>query len=412
MKRIFYGWVITGCAFFALMVSNGLTFGGITVFDESMLAEFGWTRSTLKFRDLLTMTLAGALSPFAGALADRFGVKWLMVFGGALLAVALLLYGFIGSAGQMYAIHIAFAVTLATAGIVMGVILISRWFVKQRGTATGLALVGTSAGGALFPLIGAWLIPQVGWRTSLMILAAFPVALVFVVLALVRDRPASMGLEPLGAGTGPGGGAGGGASPAGGMEFREALRTPAFWLIAAAGMLTFYAILGTSGHVFLHLRGLGVPVQEAARGLSWLFVMGLAGKIAFGFLADRFDHKRVLLVDIGVMLAGSLALASMRPEAFWPFVILFGLGWGGIYTMLQLLTIDLFGLKAAGRILGTRTVLDALGGGLGPWLPGLLFDRTGGYQLPFVIITGCVVLTFAAAAALRVRPGGSVHAAA
>ena len=408
MKRVHYGWVITGCAFLALMVSSGLTFGGITVFDESLLREFGWTRSALKFRDLLTMVLAGALSPFAGAIADRFGVKWLMAFGGALLAFALLAYGRIGAVGQMYAIHVAFAVTLATSGIVMGVILVSRWFVTSRGTATGLALVGTSAGGALFPQVGAWLIPLIGWRAGLMVLAVFPAVLVAVVVAFVRDRPSDMGLAPLGADTAP---AGETSAPpkAAGMEFRDAVRTPAFWLIAAAGMFTYYAILGTSGHVFLHLRGQGVPMAEAARGLSWLFVMGVLGKLLFGYIADRFDHKRVLLVNIAVMLGGSIALSTMRVEGFWPFVVLFGLGWGGIYTLLQVLTIDAFGLRAAGRVLGTRTVIDALGGGLGPWVTGLLFDRTGNYHLSFLVITGCVALTFVAAAALRIQVPAPAH---
>lgn len=406
MKRFYYGWVITACAFFAMMVSSGLTFGGITVFDESLLHTFGWTRSALKFRDLLTMGLAGAFAPLAGALADRYGLKWLMAGGAAVLAVALLLYGYIGNSVQMYAIHVAFAVTLATCGLVMGVMLISRWFVKSRGVATGLALVGTSVGGALFPQIGAWLIPLYGWRTAIMLLAVFPAALVIAVLAFVRDRPSDMGLEPLGA-TPTGGGP---AAPAG-MEYRDAVRTPTFWLIAACGMLTFYAILGTTGHVFLHLRGQGFGLAVAARGLSWLFVLALVGKFAFGWLADRLDHKRVLLINIGIMLVGSLALSSMRSAGFWPFIVCFGLGWGGIYTMLQVLTIDAFGLKATGRVLGTRTVIDSLGAGLGPWVTGLLFNLTGGYRVPFLVIDVAVVLTLACAVVLRVEPASACEPA-
>jgi MFS family permease len=406
MTKVFYGWVVTGCAFFALAVTNGLTFSGITVFDESMLREFGWTRGTLKFRDLLTMALAGVLSPLAGALADKYGVKWLMVGGATLLTVALVLYGFIGTAAHMYAIHTLFAVVLATCGIVMAVILVSRWFVKNRGTATGLAMVGTSLGGAVFPAVGASLVGIYGWRTSLMLFAVAPALLLVVLLTLLRERPSDMGLAPLGAGT-----PSQAAVAAGGMEYRDALRTPVFWMIAAAGMMTFYCILGTSAHVFLYLRGLGVPVAEAARGLSWLFVMGLIGKFVFGYVADRLPHKTVLVINVGIMLAGSLALASMRPGGFWPFVVLFGLGWGGIYTMLQLLTIDAFGLKAAGKVLGTRTVVDALGGGLGPWLTGILFDRTGSYQVPFMVISGLVALTFVTAALLRVETGARPAAA-
>ncbi|MEI6666682.1 MAG: MFS transporter [Acidobacteriota bacterium] len=399
-KPAFYGWTITACAFFTLVVTNGLTFSGMMVFDESLLREFGWTRGALKFRDLLTMGLAGLLSPLAGAIADKYGVKAMMVGGAVLLTVSLLLYGQIGSATQMYAIHILFAVVLASCGIVMAVILVSRWFVKYRGTATGLAMVGTSMGGALYPAIGAWLLGSHGWRASLMMFAAFPAVLAVVLLVFVRERPSDIGLLPLGADA-P---AGGKAFVASGMDYAEALRTPAFWLIAAAGMCTFYSILGVSSNLFLHMRGQGYDVATSARALSWLFMMGLAGKFLFGYLADHFEHKRVLQVNLVIMLAGSLALSSMSAAGFWPFVVLFGLGWGGIYTLLQLLTMDAFGLKAAGRILGTRTVIDAIGGGLGPFVTGFLFDRTGGYQVPFLVISGLVVLTMISSSFLRIEP--------
>ncbi len=399
MTRIFYGWVIAGCAFFTLLVTNGLTFAGITVFDPAMIREFGWSRGTLKFRDFLTMALAGVLSPLAGAIADKYGVKRLMVVGAGLLAAALLLYGRIGSALQMYAVHAVFAVVLASCGIVMAVILVSRWFVKKRGTATGIAMVGTSAGGALFPALGGVLVGTYGWRTSLMLYAIFPAVLLVVILLLVRERPSDKRLEPFGADAA----AKGGGLPAG-LDYREAVRTRTFWLIAAAGSMTFYAILGISANLVLHLRGQGLDLPAAARGLSWVFLMGLVGKFAFGYLADLFDHKRVLLVNLGIMFAGSLALASMDMRLFWPFVVLFGLGWGGIYTLLQLLTMDAFGLKAAGRVLGTRTVMDAIGGGLGPWVTGWLFDRTGSYQVPFLVVSALILVTFFSSMTLRMAP--------
>jgi MFS family permease len=284
---------------------------------------------------------------------------------------------------------------------------LSRWFVAKRGTATGIAMVGTSMGGALFPALGGMLVGPFGWRSSLMVYAIFPAVLVVVILLFVRERPADMGLEPLGAGK-----AGRGGGPPAGLDYREAIRTRTFWLIAAAGSMTFYAILGVSSHVFLYLRGQGFDVQTAARGLSWMFLLGLTGKFLFGYLADLFDHKRVLLLNLGIMFAGSVALASMNTDLFWPFVICFGLGWGGIYTLLQLLTMDAFGLKAAGRVLGTRTVIDAFGGGLGPWVTGWLFDRTGSYQVPFLVVSVLIAVTFVLALTLRMsQPAGSAPAA-
>ena len=150
--KLFYGWIIAACAMVALWVTNGLIIPGITAFDPSLLEEFGWSRGTLKFRDLITFALAGLLGPLAGALADRYGVRRFMIFGAALLAVCLALYGRISSALHMYAIHALFAVVLATCGLIVAIMLVSNWFVARRGTAIGIRR-RSEAAEALFDFI-------------------------------------------------------------------------------------------------------------------------------------------------------------------------------------------------------------------------------------------------------------------
>jgi MFS family permease len=397
--RFFYGWVVVGLALTALLVTNGLTIGGLTVFDEVLLKEFGWTRGSLKFRDLLLFVGAGLLGPLAGALADRFGVRALMLFGSALMAGGFALYSRIQSAADMYGIHLVFAACLASCGLAINVLLVSRWFVARRGTAIGLTLIGTSLGGILMPPLNTALIARLGWRSAFLAVSVLP-ALLFVLIALlVRESPASIGQAPLGS---TAAGAGGPASPPPGMDFGPALRTRSFWVLALSAMMTFYCILGVSAHLFLHLRGQGVAPAAAAGGISALFLMGLVGKFLFGWLGDVMDRRRVFVMNLAVMFAGSLCLASMSKAAFWPFLVLFGVGWGGLYTMLQLLTVDCFGLKAAGKILGTITLLDAIGGGLGPWVTGVLFDRTGSYAVPFAAVSALIFLALLAGATLEV----------
>ncbi len=387
-RRPFFGWVIALCAMTVLFVTNGLIIGGINVFDESLLNEFGWSRAALKFRDLLTFAFAGLLGPFAGALADRFGVRRLMAFGATVLIGCLLLYSRIQSVSQMYLVHTLFALVLATCGLIVSVMLVSHWFTVKRGTAIGITLVGTSLGGMIFPQLGTWLIQRVGWRQAMVWEAVFPVALLVVIALVIRNTPSDKGLRPLGADDRPG------ASQAvGGLSYGEALKTVTFWALAFTAMTTFYSILGAQAHLFLHLRDLGFSPQVASTGLSVLFGLALVGKFGFGYLADHLRHKVVFLGNLGVMLVGAVLLATMKVSLFWPAVVLFGLGWGGLYTLLQLLTVESLGLKAAGKILGTITVLDAIGGGLGIWLTGLLYDRTGSYQVPFAVL---VVLIFMA----------------
>ena len=85
--------------------------------------------------------------------------------------------------------------------------------------------------------------------------------------------------------------------------------------------------------------------------------------------------------------------------------LFFGFGWGGIYTLLQLLAADLFGLLALGKILGVINVMDTIGGGLGPWLTGVLFEVQKSYVQPFTVITGLLLAATLVAALLRPEQG-------
>jgi len=402
-SRFFYGWIIALCAMSALLISNGMLVGGINVFDESLIKEFGWSRSSLKFRDLLTFALTGLLGPLAGALADRFGVRRMLAFGATLLTIGFLLYSRIQSITHMYAIHCLFSLVLVSSGLIVAVMLVSHWFVEKRGTAIGIALVGTSLGGIFFPQVGTWLITQFGWRKAMMWEAAFPILLLILVLFVIRNSPKDKGMLPLGVKPQSAADIANGKPDveASGLTYGEALRTGTFWALAFAAMTTFYSVLGAQAHLFLHLRDLEFSPQVASTGISVLFGMALIGKFVFGFLADKVQHRKVFFGNLAVMLTGAVLLATVKVELFWISVILFGLGWGGIYTMLQLLTVECFGLKATGKILGTITVLDALGGGLGIWMTGLLYDKTGSYQVPFAVLV--VLIFLATLAATQVR---------
>src|SRR5690606_23898740 len=119
---------------------------GLNVFDRPLLdalAEAGGEAvplAQLKVRDTITLLVSGLMAPLAGAAADRLGVRPLMMLGALLLSGAYFLYSMVDDLGQIYGIHVLFASALATSGLVVNVILVSRWFVKHRGLALGIAL--------------------------------------------------------------------------------------------------------------------------------------------------------------------------------------------------------------------------------------------------------------------------------
>jgi MFS family permease len=389
---LYYGWIIAVTSGLILVVTNGMVLGGLNVFDKPLLEALSAAAGEpvslagLKARDAITLAVSGLMAPLAGAAADRFGVRPLMVLGAILLASGYFLYSTASSLSDIYAIHVLFAGALATCGLVVNVILVSRWFVKDRGLAMGIALAGTSLGNGTLPPLNAALIAEVGWRPAFAWSSLLPLLLIPLVLLVVRERPADLvAQQPPAAGGGP-------ATPAtSSVPLAAALRSANFWLLALIAMFTFFSIIGTQAHLNLYMLGRGFTQMDAGFSYTVLFYLGLLGKIASGFLADRFGRQRVFIGTLSIMAGGALALTQPGNQLLWSGLVLFGLGWGGLYTLLQLLAADYFGPRHLGKILGAITVLDTLGGGLGPPLIGAIRDNTGSYDNAFMLVSGLVI---------------------
>ena len=383
-----------------LMISNGLVISGITAFDESLIAEFRWSRGELKFRDLITLVGTGLVAPFIGALIDRSGVRALLIAGSVLLTTAYLSYAQISSISHVYLIHIVFAAVLVASGVNVAVIMVSRWFVSQRGTALGIVLVGTSLGGMVFPPLITQLITQFGWRATFLCMAIVPLLLLLIGVFLARS-PAQWGTHALGADS-----TASFARPHGDpsdLTLAQTVRTLGFWALSLVAGLTFYCMLGVIASLRLHLQDLGSDPAAASKVFAWMMLMALLGKFLFGFLADRINQHVVFLVNLFIMLVGITALASMRADWSFSAITLLGLGWGGLFTMIQIQALNHFGLTHAGKILGIITLVDACSGGLGAWLSNYLFAAKQSYQFSFQIMVGMMALALIAALFVR-RP--------
>jgi len=385
---LYYGWVIAIAASFILLIGNGMTLGGLNVFDKPLLealnesAGGGVTLAGLKTRDAITLIFGGLMSPIVGAAADRFGVRPLMVVGALLLSAGFFLYSTVDSLNQIYWIHLMFAAGLASCGLVVVVILISRWFIKDRGLAMGIAIAGTSLGNGTMPPVNAALMGEFGWRATFAWTSLLPLLLVPVIFLVIRERPTSLGPQQPAVGS---------ALASGGMSLRDALRTRNFWLLAFIAMFSFFSIIGTQAHLNLYMLSRGFSQMDASLSYTVLFYVGLGGKLLNGLLADRLGKKRVFVTTLAVMATGTLVLALPRTGSIWAGLVLFGFGWGGLYTLLQLLAADYFGPRHLGKILGVITVLDTLGGGLGPPTLGAILDSTGSYDnafLPVILLVG------------------------
>jgi MFS family permease len=390
-----YHLVIALMGMVILLISNGMALTGLTPFRPEFAKTFGWSMQQMTFGDLVSFGVVGLLAPLLGVVMDRIGVKRLMMLGGVVLALAYFSYGRVQNLSGLYGVHALLGVGVALSGLVPAARLIGRWFNAKRGTAMGIALAGSSLASFVFPPLAVKFIAAHGITGAFDRLAIAGLVLTVLVALFVYDQPEERKLSCYGEAPVPPNG----VLP--GLEFGPALGTVAFWCLAFGAGATFFSMLGTLFNLLPHMLDLGFDRGGAVRGIQVMLTAALVGKFGFGLLSDYVKPKSVYICNLAVMALGALLMARADQNSVWVALLVFGLGWGGLYTMLQLLAVQSFGMRAAGSIMGTIAVFDALGGGLGSFVMGIIRTHQGSYTLGFYLMFVLIVLAIFAATQVR-----------
>ena len=365
-----------------LICTNGMTFSGITVFDETLIEAFSWSKSELKLRDFINLGVTAMIIPFIGAFIDRFGVKKSFLFGLSLLAILFYSYSFIGSKSHMYIIHIGFAFAMAACGTLAVIIMVSQRTQKNRGTAIGIALAGTSMGGLLIPKLGRALLENHGWRDAMKYEAILPLILIAIVVFFIKDsdrfkKDGKSKTDDLVE-----------------IKIRDAIKTKQFWLLAIIGFFCYYGILGAIGNLFLYMRELEFSADTAVNALGLISILILGAKLLSGVLTDYINKYLLFKIQIFIMLLGSIGFALYDTSIIWIAIPIFALGWGGLYTLINYIIITTFGVNSAGKIAGSISTFECFGSGLGIWMSGLIADKTGSYAMSFTVVAVFLFVSF------------------
>ncbi|RMF21034.1 MAG: MFS transporter, partial [Deltaproteobacteria bacterium] len=252
MGQIFYGWKITGASFVILFVAVGVGLYVPPVFLVPIEEHFGWSRAAIAGGSAIAALVSGLMSPLAGLWIDRYGSRRVMITGSLVMAGALYLVSRMTALWQLYAFTGLAGAGLTCVAWVPNQTLISNWFTRKRGLAMGIALTGIGFGGLAMSPLAAALIDHLGWRTAYAVLASIVgVVLTAVIIAIVRDRPADLGMLPDGAANDAAdAGAGEIALETGdtGLGLGEALRTAAFWLLSACHFLWVFSNMSMIQH--------------------------------------------------------------------------------------------------------------------------------------------------------------------
>ena len=377
----------------ATFVTLGLAYGfwySYSVFLVAFVREFGWSRSVVAGAFSVLVLIHGVSGPLLGWLVERFGPRRVIATGGVALAAGLLFGAHISTAWHLYlTIGVLTALGVSAAGWVPAVVLIRGWFPTRVGTAIGVASAGIGVG--IFALVpfAQLLIEGVGWRWALRLLGIIVVTwIVPAALLLVRDAPA---LAPADAR------ASGAPRPVRAYwTVRTVVRTWRFWLTAAVFFAGSAATQMLLVHQVVYLVDHGVSALVGATVVGIVGVASIAGKAGWGALSDRIGREQTYTLAFACVAVsvGVLALAGAHPRTPLPYAYgaLIGIGYAATAPLTPAIASDLFGGPRFARIFGLLHLANSIGGALGAWVAGRIFDATGDYRLALPIAVGMALL--------------------
>ena len=403
-----YRWWIVLLSFFTLAISRGMQ-ATFTVFYPVLADTFHWSRASTAGIFSLGIIVDGIASPLTGVLVDRFGPRKVLPLGGILLAGGFFLAAGTTSQWHLYLGYgVVASVGMSFIGMVPHGAVLSRWFLRQRGTAIGIGYSGAAIGILIFAPLSQYLISLVGWRQAFVVLGMMAVVLVIPATPFYRwprpDEVEKVPSEPVTRGP-----------RSNGLSAQEwttakALRNLQFWLLFGSRILAAMGVQAVVTHQVAHVAAVGYSQMTAAAIFGLMGVFSIAGRILFGVISDFTRRENAFTLNVGIAVLGVVALMLVRGPGslglLYTYSILYGLAYGSRAILYSAISADLFSGASFGSIYGFFNVSIGIGGAIGSWFGGFVFDQTGSYLLSFALgIAALIAADLSLLLAFRHRHG-------
>jgi sugar phosphate permease len=415
-EHLYYGWVVVGVVFVALLISAGVR-AAPTVLVHPLEMELGWSRATISFAVSIGLLLYGLSGPVAGWLMDRFGPKRLTLAGLAIIGTSTLAGAAVTELWQLNLFWgVLSGIGTGIVAPVLGATVANRWFVERRGLVLGIFGAAASAGQLVAVPALMWLVVVTGWRQGTVLLAGAVMLVLIPVLLFMRDDPSRMGLRPYGE-RGPKAQPAAEESPApesgtpladaqrGGVMSR-AVRAPEFWLLSGSFFICGASSNGIIGvHFVPHSIDHGIPEVTAASVLALMGAMNFVGTLGSGWLTDRYDPRKLLAVYYSLRGLSLLLLPFVTEfVGLAVFAVFFGLDYIATVPPTVALVADRFGRLNVGTVFGWVFLSHQIGAALASYLGGVSRDSFGDYTAAFLGAGILAVMAAMMALLLRRRP--------
>ncbi len=379
-NRIFYGWIIV-LAGHLLITLDGMVLYSFGIFLPYLNEAFGLSTAVgSSFFSLRCVCMAFSFV-FAGRLIDTHDARYLTFFGGLIGAFGFLLSAYAETTWELY---LTYSVMVGIGDgflYILPVTIISRWFIKKRALAIGIATAGVPVSGLVVNPLTTWLIESFGYERALVYLSIIFTAILCSAF-LVKSRPEDMGLRPYGENSED-------AKDTGAPDWsaKEAFSHSSFWLMYAAFFFGFNTFLIIIVNLFNFSVGAGITPLVAAGAPAFIGVGSIIGRIFFsGVVTNMLRDVRILFVCY-LFQAASIILILLVVEVWslYLFGFLFGFFYSGWVPMFPTILGKFYGLKSLGSIFGVFGTGFSLAAISGPLISGFLFDMTQSYQNSLIV---------------------------
>jgi MFS family permease len=288
---------------------------------------------------------------------------------------------------NLWGLYLSYGIIVALGSSAMYVPLVSmvtRWFPRRRGLMVGIGVSGIGFGIGVVPTIASHLMVSFDWHNSLLIVGGASMVLIAGLAQFLRAKPELQVLEQSQEekSIAP--------APSLGLSFNEAIKTSQFWMIFFAWLLYGFFYQIGAVHTVPYATDLGMSALAAAALLTIIGLVGILGRAGLGFIGDKLHNNVTLAVGFVLVAVVFLAIAaSGTVHMLYVYAVVYGL-FSGVGLLLASINAEHFGLRSLGAITGAIIFGNNIGGALGPFLAGYIYDTTGNYRLAFLLcgVTG------------------------
>lgn len=407
-KGIFWGWYVVFGSFAIMVTTYGVRYS-FGVFVRPMLIEYGWSMTIIQLGSSINLIIYASTGIFTGWLMDRIAPKWIMIVGILVTSSGLILAGHVKTPLGLYiAYGVLVGIGSSGCGSVVCTSTVGKWFNRRKGLAIGLASMGIGVGTMLMAPLAGYIVKHYGWRNGFFFIGITMVILGIFISSIFMGKkgPDDNDFSP---GTGKPVPEANRLDPV--IKFKAkpslkpVLKTAQYWIVISCNMCVAMTVMLTFNLQIVYAIHKGINDLEAAAALGLIGVSGSCGKLFFGWFCDRVrDAKYAASSGFIIMAIGTFLLYKAESVMLlYPFALIYGFGYGSLAPVMPYLLSDLFGRQLLGSTYGLLVFfVIGLGGGAGPLLGGYLYDRTGTYDIGWLI--SMLTLVLMSAAILTLKP--------